>query len=354
MPKRSSYEGEKLDRIRADQRHVILRSQALACGMPSSTIDHQVRPGGPWQVLLPGVYLTDTGTVTQDHREIAALLYAGEGSLITGPCAVRRHRLESPGANAVDVLVSPKVERHSRGFVRLHRTYRMPQSWVTTGPIRFVNTPRAVADAVRGMTSVGDARTVIFGALQKRACSIRELLTELTEGPARGRRLFRSVLAEAADGARSAAENDLQRLLARGLDRMSQPMLNARLYTLDGQFIAMVDDWWEKQCLAGEVDSKAYHISAEAQDRDRDRHNKLIAHGINVMHFSPQRIHGDPSGVLRDVKAALVSNSGRPPLPVVAVGPDEHWTTDAADRVRKRLAAYQAAAAASLPSRGAA
>ena len=35
-------------------------------------------------MLLPGVYLTDTGTVTQDHREIAALLYAGEGSLITG------------------------------------------------------------------------------------------------------------------------------------------------------------------------------------------------------------------------------------------------------------------------------
>jgi hypothetical protein len=352
MPKQSSYDREKLDRIRVDQRRVILRRQALACGMPSSTIDHQIRPGGPWQVLLPGVYLTNTGTVTQDHREIAALLYAGDGSVITGPCAVRRHRLESPGANTVDVLVSPGVERHSRGFVRLHRTYRMPQSWMTTGPIRFANAPRAVADAVRGMTSVGDARTVIFGALQKRACSLGELLNELTEGPARGRRLFRGVLAEAADGARSAAENDLQRLLARGLDRLSQPMLNARLYTLDGQFIAMVDDWWEKQSLAGDVDSKAYHISAEAQDRDRDRHNKLIAHGINLMHFSPRRIREDGAGVLRDVKAALLANSGRPPLPIVAVGPEEAWTREAAERVRQRLAARQPAG--SPVSRGAA
>ena len=138
------------------------------------------------------------------------------------------------------------------------------------------------------------------------------------------------------------------------LTRLSQPMLNARLYTLDGQFIAMVDDWWDKQSLAGEVDSKAYHISADAQDRDRDRHNKLIAHGINVMHFSPHRIREDGPGILRDIKAALASNRGRPPLPIVAVGPDEQWTKEAADRVRRRLAACQAAAASASRSRGAA
>lgn len=129
-------------------------------------------------------------------------------------------------------------------------------------------------------------------------------------------------------------------------------MYNAKLFTLDGKFIAMVDGYWEEQGLAGEVDSKAYHLSVAAQDRDRDRHNKLIACGVNPMHFSPQRIQSDPSGVLRDVKAALLSNSGRPPLPVVAVGPDEQWTKQAADKVRRRLAAYQAAA--SPTSRGAA
>jgi hypothetical protein len=30
MPKPSSYDSKKLDKIRADQRHVLLRSQALA------------------------------------------------------------------------------------------------------------------------------------------------------------------------------------------------------------------------------------------------------------------------------------------------------------------------------------
>lgn len=129
-------------------------------------------------------------------------------------------------------------------------------------------------------------------------------------------------------------------------------MYNARLFTLDGEFIAMVDGYWEDQGLAGEVDSKAYHLSVAAQDRDRNRHNRLIAYGVNPMHFSPQRILNDPSGVLRDVKAALLANSGRAPLPIVAVGPEEAWTKEAAERVRRRLATCPPAG--SPRSRGAA
>jgi hypothetical protein len=92
------------------------------------------------------------------------------------------------------------------------------------------------------MTSAADVRTVVFGALQQGACSIPELMTELIEGPAARRRLFRGVLAEAADGVRSAAEHDFQRLLSRAM--VPRPVFNARLYTLDGEFIAMVDGWW--------------------------------------------------------------------------------------------------------------
>jgi hypothetical protein len=101
--------------------------------------------------------------------------------------------------------------------------------------------------------------------------------------------------------------------------------------------------------MAGEVDSKAYHLSVAAQDRDRDRHNKLIAHGVIPMHFSPQRIRNDPVGVLRDVRAALTANGRRPPLPIVAVGPDGMWTKEAADAVRTRLAAYEAVARDAVP-----
>jgi len=73
--------------------------------MSRSALQFRITQSGPWQRLLPGVYLGVTGTVTQDQREMAALLYAGQGSMITGVAAVRRNHLRSPGPDVVDVLI---------------------------------------------------------------------------------------------------------------------------------------------------------------------------------------------------------------------------------------------------------
>ena len=123
-----------------------------------ATIDNKIAPGGAWQVLLPGVYLTTTGTITLEHREIAALLYAGEGSVITGEYAVRRHELTASAGEVVDVLVELVVRRQSRGLIRLHRSQRMPTTWKEDGLIRFAEAPRAVADTARGMKSIDRTR----------------------------------------------------------------------------------------------------------------------------------------------------------------------------------------------------
>ncbi len=56
---------------------VITRAQAADCGLSLAEIRHRIRPGGPWQRLLPGVYLAVTGTPTQRQTEIAALRRAG-------------------------------------------------------------------------------------------------------------------------------------------------------------------------------------------------------------------------------------------------------------------------------------
>jgi hypothetical protein len=324
MPKQSDYDSRLLARLIREQGQVITRSQALECRLPHATIDNKVAADGPWQALLPGVYLTVTGTPTQDHREIAALLYAGPAGMLTGPCAVRRHRLRSPGPATVDVLVSRAVRRQSLSFVRLHRTERMPKTWFATGPVRFAEVPRAVADAARQLDSLSDVRSVIFEALQQRACTVDQLITELREGPARGSSLIRTVMTEAIDGVRSGAEADFRMLLMRG--RVPRPMFNARLYTADGDFIAMVDAWWDDAGVAAEVDSRAYHISPAAQDRDRDRHDMLIAHGVFPLHFSPRRIRAEGEGVLRDIEAAIAKGSQRPRLSIVAVPVDEGTT----------------------------
>ncbi|MFD8985832.1 hypothetical protein ACFV0Q_38950, partial [Streptomyces sp. NPDC059564] len=47
-------------------------------GIPDATITSRTRPGGPWQRLLPRVYLLQTGPPDHRQRALAAVLYAAE------------------------------------------------------------------------------------------------------------------------------------------------------------------------------------------------------------------------------------------------------------------------------------
>lgn len=320
MPKRSAFDAERLRQVLRAQHHVITRQQALLCGLPPSTLDRYIAPSGRWQRLLPGVYLALTGAATQDQLEMAALLYAGPRSLITGSAAVRRHRLSPRGPNLVDVLIPWTDRRQSAGFVRVHRTRRMPARRYRIGVIRFTKAPRAVADSARSLTRFDDVRHVVCDAVQRRVCTVAELTAELAAGPAAGATLFRDALAEIGDGVRSVAEADC-RILILSSD-LPKPMFNARLFDANGVFIAAVDAWWPEAGVAAEVDSRAYHLSADDQDRTTERHDQLLAHGIMPLHFPPKRIKADPVGVINDLRSAIEQGSRRPPLPITALPAD--------------------------------
>jgi hypothetical protein len=307
---------ERLRRVLQAQYQVVTRRQAQLCGMPTSTLDRYIAPDGRWQRLLPGVYLTVTGQATQEQREMAALLYAGPRSLITGTAAVRRHHLHAAGPDLVDVLVPANVHRQSVGFVRVHRTRTMPERIYVTGPIRFTKPARAVADAVRGLNRFDDVRQVVCDAVQRRACTVGELTEEFRAGPTAGSTLFREALAEIDDGVRSVAEADARALIRRS--DLPRPMFNARLYDEDGAFIAMVDAWWPEAGVAAEIDSRAYHLTAGDQDRTTERHDKLSAHGVLVLHFPPRRLKTDPAGVISDLRSAIEQGRSRPRLTITA------------------------------------
>ncbi len=203
--------------------------------------------------MLPGVYATTTGTSTPDQRAMAALLYAGPLSVITGAAAVRRHGLRCAGLNEVDVLVPADVRRQGTGFVRVIHTSRMPKEFCTADQIRFTAPPRAVADAARGMNRLSDVRAVVAEAVQRGRLDLASLVTELTEGPSAGSRLYRAALGEIAAGVRSAAEADLKDLI--DASDLEKPVYNPRLFAADGTFLGIPDAWWQRAGIAAEVDS---------------------------------------------------------------------------------------------------
>ena len=284
--------------------------------MSRGRLDHLVRPGGRWQRILPGVYVINTGAVSADQRAMAALLYAGPKSLLTGAVAVRRHRLQCAGLNQVDVLVPEDVRVRSAGYVRIVRTGRMPEKFFRTQRIRFAPLARAVADATRPMNSLGDVRALVAEAVQNGRCDVASLLAELKDGPVAGSRLYRVALRECIAGSRSAAEGDLMTLITRS--DLAEPMYNAELYTADGTFLGIADVWWQRAGVVAEVDSRRYHLSPADYERTVMRHNRMAAQGINVLHFLPDTVRTEPSTVIRSLRGAIRSGTARPPLLIVA------------------------------------
>jgi hypothetical protein len=288
--------------------------------MTRGAIEHRLKPAGPWRQLLPGVYLTVTGTTTAEQRETAAILYAGPQSVITGPVAVRRHNLRCAGLNVLDMLVPADVRRKSTGYVQIQRTTRMPKTFYTTGPLRFTSPARAVADAARGMTRFSDVQALVCEAVQRGRCTLEELVAELNDGPSAGRRWYRMALAEIGEGIRSAAEAQLKYLIDRSdLDR---PLYNADLYTLEGIFLGRPDAWFQRAGVVGEVDSRQYHLSAKDYEETTKRHNRMEAAGIHALHWLPSTIKAEPRRVIADLRDAIAAGIKRPPLPIRAIPPD--------------------------------
>ncbi len=240
-------------------------------------------------MLLPGVYLTHTGRPDDAAREMAALLYAGPQSVLTGVAALRRHGLSAsqPGGAAGEqfrhggCLGTAGSRRADVAFARLHRTRRLPRGFCVAGEVRFALPPRAVADAVRPMTDLADVRALVAEAVQRRqvldpapgrgACRrAGQWLGPAPPGTGRGRggspvrcggRPARP------DPVGSPADAAVQPAAARGRE-----------------FLAMPDCWWPESGVAGEADSRAWHFSPREWEQTLARHARMSAHGIIVLH----------------------------------------------------------------------
>lgn len=313
MTRSANTDEVALKRLLREQESVISRDEAFRCGMTPSQLRHRLRPGGPWQRLLPGVYLTVTGTPTREQTEVAALRYAGPGSAITGLAALRRHGIRVPESRFITVLIPGERVRQSRGFVRVWPSTRMPEFVFTDGAVRFVDAARAVADAARELGSFRDVRAVTADAVQRRRCRIDQLADELRHAPVRHSAWLRRTLAEVADGVRSAAEGDLRSLIrAAGLP---PPMFNARLY-IGPDLLAVPDAWWPDAGVAAEVESREWHLSPEDWNRTMSRSRRMGAKGILLVQVSPQQIRTEAERIVADIRDALEAGRARPPLAI--------------------------------------
>ncbi|MEU9864983.1 hypothetical protein AB0D99_29330 [Streptomyces sp. NPDC047971] len=315
-----------------DRHHVLSASQLRARGMAGAEIAARCKPGGGWQQLLPGVYLSHPGQPTAEERLQAALLYARRSgavpsqspdAMITGPAALALHGFSSAppltSLDRVDVLVPRTRRLRSTGWVRLERAQEMPEPLVLAG-VPVAPVARALADTVSGLTDAVTVRGLLTEAVRGGHCEPSAVVRELN----RARLLSRPHVVDAVDSllaeGRSIAEARLYEMVREFA--LPDPLWNVDLRLPGGPHLGGLDAYWPDQAVAVELDTRAPRQDDDAMWSEYTRKREHLERlGITVVHITPRKLREAMDQQATVVRTALMAASDRQPAAYVVVLP---------------------------------
>ncbi|MGW0757798.1 hypothetical protein ACWD1Y_15120 [Streptomyces sp. NPDC002814] len=325
-------------------RRVMTAAQLRSHGVSAADANDQCRPGGPWQQILPGVFLLHPGPPTGEERLHAVLMYAARESspavpaqpgaddphrpvyaeaMITGLAALALHGFASAppllSLEKLDILV-PRLRRlRSTGPARIVRTAALPTPQQVTG-VPVAPVPRALADAVSGLADAGAVRRLLTEAVRGGHCEPASVVRELNNA----KLLSRPHVVDAVDSllaeGRAIAEDRLYRMVREfGLP---DPVWNVDLRLPGGPHLGGLDAYWPEQAVAVELDTRAPRQDEDAlwseYARKREHLERL---GITVVHITPKKLRDSMEQQATVVRTALMASADRDPAAYVVVLP---------------------------------
>ncbi|MFJ6697776.1 hypothetical protein ACIQM4_17145 [Streptomyces sp. NPDC091272] len=311
------------------QRRVVTSAQLREDGVTAAGASARCGPGGPWQQLLPGVFVLHQGPPTSEERLHAALLYAArpgradEEAVITGLAALALHGFSSapplPALEHIDVLVPRTRRLRSTGCVRIVRAHALPGTRVVTGlPVAPVC--RAVTDAVAQLSDPEAVRRLLTEAVRGGHCEPSVLVRELRLA----RLLTRPGVQDAVDSVlaedRSVAEERLYEMVR--CFGLPDPLWNVDLRLPGGPHLGGVDAFWPEQSVAVELDTRAPRQDEDALFSQYARKREHLERaGVTVVHLTPQKLRETMDQQAAVVRTALMASADHDPAPYLVVLP---------------------------------
>ena len=311
MPRRRPVNPDVLAHLLRPGAAVATHAALVELGVPLSTVTNRIRPGGPWQRLLPGVVLAHSGTPTRFEKRLGALRYGGDDAVLTGLDALAEMHVRTAERlvdRKIHLLIPHSSQRSSHGFAVVTRTRRLPQP-VTRRGLRCAPLARALVDACRQIERLDDVRELVADAVQNHRCDPRDVLAEVKAAARQRTALTRAVLKEIAAGIRSVAEARLREEFRRR--GVPEPVWNAELLTRDGEFVAAPDAYWAAYGVALELDSMAWHLSPDRYRRTQQRQRSLVVHNVDVLPVAPQDAIENPAALCEQVMQKLRNAAAR-------------------------------------------
>jgi hypothetical protein len=308
-----------LENLLRAQDQMLTRQQALQY---LSQAEVTARLGKFWQVLLPGIYATFTGTLTDRHRIRAALLHAGPGSMVNDLSALRLHRIPFlPNDTFTRVLVKACTQRSSRDFVVVRRTTRLPKPVILDG-LPTAPVVRAVCEYAARHPDERESFAAVAAAVQERRVGLDDVVEEVMRSPNRGRPKLVRMVGMLGAGVRSGPEADIRRLVRRS-KVLPEPLWNCLLQLPGGELISP-DALFVDAGLIHETNGRRFHAAEDRFDDMQRRHDALVTADLTVLHNAPRRISGEGAAVLAQLEQCYQRLAGRglpPGVVVVRPGP---------------------------------
>lgn len=250
----------------AGQSGLVTKAQALAGGHTEAAIRWKVQ-SGRWSALHPGVYLTEPGRDDWETKAVAALLFVGLPSALSGRSAGFSWGLTTSPGDRIEVLVPMNRRRTRRDGISTRRTRAFesrvdPDAW----PHR-TTVEHTVLDLAMGR-DLDSTVALIAKACQKRLTTEELLVTALRSRPSQPHfSLLLEAMGDVFEGAHSAAEVRYLRdvVLAPGLPRGERQQPGPRSTARDTAY--------EEVRVIVEVDGRRGHQGwlGQQQDGRRDR-----------------------------------------------------------------------------------
>ena len=277
---------------------MVSRGQLRDLGMSRGTIHRAVEAGRLHRVFR-GVYAVGYGRIDERGRLQAAVLACGKGAVVSHRSAAALLKLLDEGPVVIDVIAPGDRGRGIDG-IRFHRV-RRPRL-METGTVDGIPCTSPARTLVDLAGTVGDwtLRSAFERAAQRRLLDIAAIEASIDPG----RRGIRSLTALVEQWRKAAPLTKKGRLKspleAKVLPLLVQrdlpaPLLNAPVQIANGRI--EVDFLWPDHHFALEADSRDFHATHVAFERDRWRDRELMRAGYATLRVTHQQAEREAAAV---------------------------------------------------------
>ena len=298
-----------ISKLAATQDAIVTFAQLQALGLGRGAVAHR-RTRGLLTPMHVGVYRW--GPIENEPRtRIRAVLACGVGAVASHHAALAMHGIRPMPSATIDVTVVGRRVR-ARG-IRAHRVQVLdPADQRSLGGIAVTSPARALLEAASELTprALADA---VEAAQVRRVVTKAQLRAAIDRSPRRpGVGALRALVEDRAF-TRSRAERKLVALLRAA--KLPEPVFNA---VVDGY---EVDALWQRQRVALEFDSYAFHATRAAFERDRKKTAYLTRGRYLVLRTTWTELTRQPYALIARVAEALALSAGAPTTFPARAGP---------------------------------